>query len=207
MAHQRLLARLEVVAPTGSSALKGGQALLARLGSQARTTKDADATWRAALDHFGDVLEAALAMDLGDGFRFEPGAARPMTAETDERGLGYAILGLLDGREVERIQLDVNAVLDDQRCRHHPPPGSPRGSPTYATTTSPGPTSTQQTRQSCRSGGRYSRTRRELDLLTGIPTAGLGPRHPRNVGVGPGHGSGAAPRLSPHVGLDTPPGR
>jgi hypothetical protein len=87
VAHQRLLARLAVVAPTGSWALKGGQALLARLGSQARTTKDADATWRAALDHFRDVLEAALAIDLGDGFRFEAGAARPMTAETDEGGL------------------------------------------------------------------------------------------------------------------------
>jgi predicted nucleotidyltransferase component of viral defense system len=119
VAHQRLLARLAVVAPTGSWALKGGQALLARLGSQARTTKDADATWRAALDHFGDVLEAALDVDLGDGFRFEAGAARPMTAETDEGGLRYAILGLLDGREFERIQLDVNAVPDDQRPLEH----------------------------------------------------------------------------------------
>jgi predicted nucleotidyltransferase component of viral defense system len=115
VAHQRLLARLVVVAPTGSWALKGGQALLARLGTQARATKDADATWRAALDHFGDVLEAAVDTDLGDGFRFEAAAPRPMTAETDEGGLRYPILALLDGREFERIQLDVNAVPDDRR--------------------------------------------------------------------------------------------
>jgi hypothetical protein len=36
-----------------------------------------------------------------------------MTDETDEGGLRYAILALLDGREFERIQLDVNAVPDD----------------------------------------------------------------------------------------------
>jgi predicted nucleotidyltransferase component of viral defense system len=115
VAHQRLLARLVVVAPTGSWALKGGQALLARLGTQARATKDADATWRASLDHFGDVLEAAVDTDLDDGFRFEVAAPRPMTAETDEGGLRYPVLALLDGREFERIQLDVNAVPDDQR--------------------------------------------------------------------------------------------
>ena len=42
-----------------------------------------------------------------------------MTAETDEGGLRYAILGLLDGREFERIRLDVNAVPDDQRPLEH----------------------------------------------------------------------------------------
>jgi hypothetical protein len=115
VAHQRLLARLVVVAPTGSWALKGGQALLARLGTQARATKDADATWRASLDHFGDVLEAAVDTDLDDGFRFEVAAPRPMTAETDEGGLRYPVLALLDGREFERIQLVVNAVPGDQR--------------------------------------------------------------------------------------------
>jgi predicted nucleotidyltransferase component of viral defense system len=115
VAHQRLLAQLVVVAPAGSWALKGGQALLARLGTQARATKDADATWRASLDHFGDVLEAAVDTDLDDAFRFEVAAPRPMTAETDEGGLRYPVLALLDGREFERIQLDVNAVPDDQR--------------------------------------------------------------------------------------------
>jgi hypothetical protein len=89
--------------------------LLARLGKQARATKDADATWRASLDHFDDVLEAAVSSDLGDGFSFEVAAPRRMTAETDEGGLRYPVLALLDGREFERIQLDVNAVPDDRR--------------------------------------------------------------------------------------------
>lgn len=115
VAHQRLLARFVVVAPAGSWVLKGGQALLARLDTQARATKDADATWRAALEHFDDVLEAAVDTNLGDGFRFEVAVPRPMTAETDEGGLRYPVLALLDGREFERIQLDVNAVPDDQR--------------------------------------------------------------------------------------------
>ena len=113
--HQRLLARLVVVAPAGSWALKGGQALLARLDTQAPATKDAAATWRASLERFDDVLDAAVDTDLGDGFRFEVAAPRPMTAETDEGGLRYPVLALLDGREFERIQLDVNAVPDDQR--------------------------------------------------------------------------------------------
>ena len=115
VAHQRLLARVVVVAPVGSWALKGGQALLARLDTQARATKDADATWRASLERFDDVLEAAVDTDLGDGFHFEVAAPRPMTAETDEGGLRYPVLALLDGREFERIHLDVNAVPDDHR--------------------------------------------------------------------------------------------
>ncbi len=115
IAHQRLLARLAAVAPPGSWALKGGQALLARLDTAARATKDADATWRADLSHLDDMLEEAVDIDLGDGFRFEVGAARLMTAETDEGGVRYPVLALLDGREFERLQLDVNAVPDDRR--------------------------------------------------------------------------------------------
>ena len=42
-----------------------------------------------------------------------------MTEETDEGGLRYAILAQLDGREFERIQLDINAVPDDQRPLEH----------------------------------------------------------------------------------------
>lgn len=119
IAHQRLLARLAVVAPPGSWALKGGQALLARLGPAARATKDADATWRTNLDHFRDVLEEAVDTDLGDGFRFEAGAPRPMTAETEEGGLRYPVLALLDGREFERLQLDISSVPGDHRLLEH----------------------------------------------------------------------------------------
>lgn len=115
VAHQRLLARLDMVAPEGSWALKGGQALLARLGGEARATRDADATWRAELDGLGEALEDAMTADLGDGFRFEVAAPRPMTGETPEGGLRYPVLALLDGRDFERIQLDVNVVPDDPR--------------------------------------------------------------------------------------------
>lgn len=81
----------------------------------ARATKDPDATWRANLDHFDDVLEEAVETDLHDGFRFEADVARPKTAETEEGGMRYPILALLDGREFERLQLDVNAVPEDRR--------------------------------------------------------------------------------------------
>jgi hypothetical protein len=115
VAHQRLLARLVVVAPAGSWALKGGQALLARLDTQARATKDADATWRASLDHFDDVLEAAVGSDLGDSFSFE--IAAPPTDDRRDRRRWTALPGprAARGREFERIQLDVNAVPDDRR--------------------------------------------------------------------------------------------
>jgi energy-coupling factor transporter ATP-binding protein EcfA2 len=88
-ALRTVLARLVGVAPADSRARKGGQALRARLGTQARATKGADATWRASLDHFDDVLEAAVDSALGDGFTFEVAAPRRRTAETDEGGLRY----------------------------------------------------------------------------------------------------------------------
>jgi hypothetical protein len=46
-AIQRLLARMAAEAPAGSWALKGGIAMIARVGDRARATSDADATWRA----------------------------------------------------------------------------------------------------------------------------------------------------------------
>jgi len=47
VALQRLLARISAAAPAGSWALKGGIAMIARVGERARATADADATWRA----------------------------------------------------------------------------------------------------------------------------------------------------------------
>lgn len=44
VALQRLLARIAAVAPTGSWALKGGMAMIARVDHRARATADADAT-------------------------------------------------------------------------------------------------------------------------------------------------------------------
>jgi predicted nucleotidyltransferase component of viral defense system len=119
VAHQRLLARLAEVAPPRSWALKGGQALLARMDRDARATKDADTTWRAPLDDFTAILEEAIDTDLDDGFDFQAASPQTLTAETAEGGVRYSILALLDGREFERLQLDVNASPGDQRPVEH----------------------------------------------------------------------------------------
>ncbi len=115
VAHQRLVARLALTAPRGSWALKGGQALLARLGEGARVTKDADATWREPADEFAGMLDRAVDLDLGDYFTFEVGDPNSLAAETDEGGLRFSILASLDGRHFERLQLDVNFVPQDPR--------------------------------------------------------------------------------------------
>jgi hypothetical protein len=57
VALQRLLARICAAAPAGSWALKGGIAMIARLGERARTTADADATWRADREQLRDMLD------------------------------------------------------------------------------------------------------------------------------------------------------
>jgi len=115
VAHQRLLARLAAVAPEGAWVLKGGQALLARLDDAARATKDADTTWRASRDALREVIEAAGDCDLDDGFAFEVAVPEPLVAETEQGGMRYPGLALLDGREFERLQLDVNVAPHDTR--------------------------------------------------------------------------------------------
>ncbi len=113
--HERLLARIAAVAPDGSWALKGGLALIARLGSDARATKDADTTWRRSLAQWNAVLERIVDCDLGDYFVFEIGRAKPLEAEGPEGGLRYSVVARLDGRVFERIQLDVNLLEGDPR--------------------------------------------------------------------------------------------
>lgn len=115
VAHQRLLARLALTAPPDSWALKAGLALLARLDKTARATKDADTNWRASFESLTDAIQAATEADLGDGFAFEISSPRPLEGETSDGGLRYPVLALLDGREFERVQLDVNVVPDDPR--------------------------------------------------------------------------------------------
>lgn len=115
VAYQRLLARLVTVAPTGSWALKGGLALVARLDGRTRATKDADATWRQAREALVDVLDDAVDRDLGDFFAFEIAAPRPILAESPEGGLRFPVVARLADREFERLQLDVNLVPGDPR--------------------------------------------------------------------------------------------
>ena len=115
VAFQRLLARLEKVGQPDSWALKGGLALIARLDGNTRATRDVDATWRQSSRELEDWLEAAVEQDLHDHFEFEIGTPKAMTAEGPEGGCRYPVVARLDGREFERLQLDVNLFPNDPR--------------------------------------------------------------------------------------------
>ena len=102
---ERLLARL-VVEARGEWVLKGGFALELRLGSVARSTKDADFEWRLAEDEAVDMLLAAAALELGDRFTF---ALERADEETDLPGGGqrWRVAATLAGRIFERTVIDV----------------------------------------------------------------------------------------------------
>ena len=114
-ASQRLLARLVAVAAPDDWALKGGLALIARLGAGARGTRDADTTWRGDVEALRDMLDDAMDHDVGDWFSFEIGTGRDISAEGPEGGLRFPVLARLDGREFERFTLDVNLRPGDTR--------------------------------------------------------------------------------------------
>jgi hypothetical protein len=114
-AHQRLLARLAAVSPAGTWALKGGLALITRLGSAARATKDADTSFRVEAAQAEELIASACEHQLGDFFAFELGAPSPLRAEGEQGGLRFAVEARLDGRLFERLQLDVNVFLPDPR--------------------------------------------------------------------------------------------
>ncbi|GAA5128997.1 nucleotidyl transferase AbiEii/AbiGii toxin family protein [Haloechinothrix salitolerans] len=113
-AFNRLLVRLSDVAPT-AWALKGGLALIARVGAHVRGTKDADANWRASLDDLEDALTDIEDADVCDWFTFNVGDARPLQGEGDEGALRYPVTATLDGRVFEQLSLDVNVLSPDDR--------------------------------------------------------------------------------------------
>ncbi len=102
---ERLLARLVAEAP-GEWVLKGGFALELRLGTVARSTKDADFDWRLAEDDAVEMLLDAAALDLDDGFTF---ALERANEETDLPGGGqrWRVTATLAGRVFERSVIDV----------------------------------------------------------------------------------------------------
>lgn len=102
---ERLLARLVAQAP-GEWVLKGGFALELRLGSVARSTKDADFEWRLAEEDAIELLLDAAALDLGDRFTF---ALERADEETDLPGGGqrWRVTATLAGRIFERAVVDV----------------------------------------------------------------------------------------------------
>lgn len=113
-AFNRLLVRLRRVAPE-EWALKGGLALIARLGTQVRATKGADANWRATRDDLEEALSAVEDADVGDWFVFAVGDARPLQGEGDEGALRYPVTATLDGRVFEQLSLDVNVLSPHDR--------------------------------------------------------------------------------------------
>lgn len=113
-AFNRLLTRLSVAAPQGW-ALKGGLALIARVGKHVRATKDADANWRATHDDLDETLSAVEEADGSDCFTFAVGDGRPLQGEGDAGALRFAVTAFLDGRVFEQLSLDVNVVGADDR--------------------------------------------------------------------------------------------
>jgi hypothetical protein len=78
-AYDRLLARVFAVDPD-QWVLKGAAAMLARLPTAARHSKDIDLyRTRGDLTEAHEALAAAAAIDLGDHFRFTLGASQPLT--------------------------------------------------------------------------------------------------------------------------------
>lgn len=114
-AFNRLLARLQRVAPH-SWALKGGLALIARLGSQVRATRDADANWRATQQSLEDALDTIEDLDIGDWFTFSVGDAHALLGEGEAGALRYPVTARLNGRAFEQLSFDVNiSGTEDER--------------------------------------------------------------------------------------------
>jgi hypothetical protein len=103
-AYHRLLYRLQRAAPD-SWAVKGGFALILRLGEQARATRDVDANWRATPASLEDALSIVEAMEDGDWFTFDIGDARPLHGEGEDGAYRYADGGTVTAAARETFQL------------------------------------------------------------------------------------------------------
>ena len=108
-AFNRLLIRLCHAAPD-QWALKGGLALIARIGIGVRGTKDLDTNWRATYQELEDTLTQVEDLDLDDWFSFQIDDARPLQGEGEAGALRYPITARLDGRIFEQLSLDANIV-------------------------------------------------------------------------------------------------
>jgi hypothetical protein len=106
VAFQRLVARF-VAAGDERWAIKGGVAILWRVGSDASATKDVDANWMGNTTDLEAFLDGAVEQDLGDWFAFEVGAARPLHGEA-EGALRFGVTARVAGREFASFRLDVN---------------------------------------------------------------------------------------------------
>lgn len=108
---QRLLARLVAVGD-GRWAVKGGVALLWRVGIEARATRDI-ANWASSTEELETLLDRVVARGVGDWFAFEIGKPTPLRGEGDG-GLRFGVMARLDGREFTRFHFDVNLVSEER---------------------------------------------------------------------------------------------
>jgi len=114
-AFQRLLARLQRVAPPDSWALKGALALIARIGTHMRATRDVDANWRMVKAELEETIDAVIDTDLEDGFVFEIGDPVALEGEGPEGALRYSVTARLAGKVFEQLKLDINLTNEDPR--------------------------------------------------------------------------------------------
>lgn len=112
----RLLARF-VALGSPSWALKGGFAMIARLGRHVRGTRDVDTNWRDSIDELDGLLTQVEQIDLDDWFRFEFGDPQEMEGEVaGQIALRYPVTSYVGQREFERVRLDANFIgRDDPR--------------------------------------------------------------------------------------------
>lgn len=94
---------------------RGWLAMLARAGMHARTTADADTTWRTDAIQLRATPDQAARTDLGDHFHFLIGSRAGLGGEGPEGGLRFTIQSRLAGRVFEPIRLDINLPPDDPR--------------------------------------------------------------------------------------------
>jgi hypothetical protein len=107
---ERLLARLTANA-ADEWVLKGGFALELRLDELSRSTKDIDVDWRLGEEDATERLLDAADLDIGDMFEFRLRRAEP-DEELDGGGQRWRATALLDGREFERILIDVTFAAE-----------------------------------------------------------------------------------------------
>jgi predicted nucleotidyltransferase component of viral defense system len=107
---ERLLARLTAHA-ADEWVLKGGFALELRLDALSRSTKDIDVDWRLAEEDATESLLDAANLDVGDMFEFRLRRADP-DEELDDGGQRWKATALLDGREFERVLIDVTFATE-----------------------------------------------------------------------------------------------
>ena len=110
VAFHRLVARF-VATGDDRWAIKGGVALLWRVGAEARATRDVDANWWGSTDDLETFLDEVIEHDAGDWFQFEISPPRPLQGET-EGGLRFGVTSRLAGREFAAFRLDVNFATD-----------------------------------------------------------------------------------------------